>query len=235
MWNRAGIRPPVCDRLERAAQIVNPDARVWRGSHLPTERRGIKVLGTPDFVARHPQAVAAEHQTTLDWIPRVKDLQCAWLLLLHCASARANYQLRAVSPTSTAQFAQVHDVSVWQCLCTMLWIEPTQTANVRDIASLPLVLGELGLGRAGRSRVPAHWASWADCLPMIFERQRAVAERLIRQLEGVPTKPCLHAAASAGQSLDAVLGWSPPSWTALANGERPESRPPEELEPGARS
>ena len=41
---------------------------------------------------------------------RVKDLQCAWLLWLHCASARANYQLRVVNHTSTAQFAQVHDV-----------------------------------------------------------------------------------------------------------------------------
>ena len=30
------------------------------------------------------------------------------------------------------------------------------------------------------------------------------------------------------------VGWSPPSWTALANGERPESHPPEEFEPGAR-
>ena len=51
--------------------------------------------------------------------------------------------------------------------------------------------------------------------------------------EVVPT-PCLLEAAFAGQSLDGVLGWSPPSWTALVNGERPESRPPEEFEPGAR-
>ena len=165
--------------------------------------QGIKVLGTPlghpDFVARHLQAVAAEHQTLLDRIPRVKDLQCAWLLLLHCASARANYQLRAVNHTS------------------------------RDIASLPLVLGGLGLRSAGRSRVAAHWASWAECIPMIFERHRALAERLIRELEGVPTTPCF-----ARSSLDGVLGWSPPSWTSLANGERPESRPLEEFEPGAR-
>ena len=31
LWNRAGTRPPiVCDRLERVAQAVNPNARVWR-------------------------------------------------------------------------------------------------------------------------------------------------------------------------------------------------------------
>ena len=182
MWNRAGNRPAVCDRLERAAQIVNPDARLWRGSHLPTKRQGIEVFGTllgPRF----------------------------------CGTI--------VNHTSTAQFAQVHDDGVWQCLCTMLQIEPTQTASVRDIASL------------GRSRVAAHWASWADCIPMTFERHRAVAERLIRELEGVPSTLCLHAAAFSGQSLDGV-GWSP-SWTALACGERLESRPPEEFEPGGAS
>ena len=122
----------------------------------------------------------------------------------------------------------------FQCVCNLLQIEPTQAASVRDIASLPLVLGGLGLRSAGRSRVPAHWASWADCIPMIFERHPMVAERLLRELEGHPTTPCLRAAVSVAQSLDGVLGWSPPSWTALANGERPESHPPEEFEPGAR-
>ena len=31
-------------------------------------------------------------------IAHVQDLQCAWLLLLYCASARANYHLRVVHP-----------------------------------------------------------------------------------------------------------------------------------------
>ena len=129
-------------------------------------------LGHPDFVARHLQAVAAKHQTVLDRIPSVKNLQCAWWLLLHCASARANYELRAVNHTSTAQFAQVHDDGVWHCLCTML-----QTAKVKDIASLPLVLRWVGspergsvpsgstLGKLGRlhphnvSNVTEQWLS----------------------------------------------------------------------------
>ena len=205
---------------------------------LPTDRQGIKVLGTPlghpDFVTRHLQAVVAEHQTLLDHIPRVKDLQSAWLLLSHCASARANYHIHSVDPVRTAEFAQVHDDGVWHCVCNLLQIEPTRAAYVRDIASLPLVLGGLGLRSAGRSRVPVHWASWADCIPMIFERHPVVAERLLRHLEGHPTSPCLRAAASAAQSLEGALGWGPPSWTALANGERLESHPPEEFEPGAR-
>ena len=122
------------------------------------------------------------------------------------------------------RFTMIASGSVCASCCRLC---NTQTANVRDIASLPLVLGGLGLRCA-------HWARWADCIPMMFECHRAVAERLSRELEGVPTTPCLHAAAFAGQSLDGELGWSPTSWTALANGERPESRPPEEFVPGAR-
>ena len=65
---------------------------------------------------------------------------------------------------------------------------------------------------------------------MIFERHPMVAEASAPRVG----TPCLRAAVSAAQSLDGVLGWSPPSWTALANGERPESHPPEEFETGAR-
>ena len=169
LWNRAGTRPIVCDRLERAAQAVNPNARVWRGSLLPTDRQGIKVLGTPlghfDFVARHLQAVVAEHQTLLDRIPRVKDLQSAGLLL-HCASARANYQIRSVDPVSTAEFAQAHDDGVWQCVCNLLQIAPTQAASVRNIiASLHLCIFALGVGRVGSPS--ASWSpnSWRGIQP----------------------------------------------------------------------
>ena len=61
-WNRAGNRPAICDMLERIAQRVNPRAKVWRGSQVPTADQGMKVLGTPlgheDYVARHLESVA---------------------------------------------------------------------------------------------------------------------------------------------------------------------------------
>ena len=101
IWNQAGIRPDICDALEVSAS-KEPSVRVWRGSMVPTDRQGIKLLGTPlghpDYVARHLQSVVQEHRVLLERIPRVKDLQSAWLLLLHCASARANYMLRSVDP-----------------------------------------------------------------------------------------------------------------------------------------
>ena len=76
--------PPVCDELQRRAIQQDPTAQVWTGSGVPTHRQGIEVLGCPlgheDFVT--PQ---------LEAIPTVPDVQSVWLLLLHCASARANF------------------------------------------------------------------------------------------------------------------------------------------------
>ena len=169
VWNRAGIRPLACDMLERIARVQHPSATVWRGSDIPTADQGIKVLGTPlghpDFVARHLQRVEQEQQILLDRIPSMSDVQSAWLLLLHCASARANYQLRIVHPTAVEGFARAHDAGLWQCLSSILHIDPAQCEEtVRDAARMPLSLGGMGLRSAFRTRAPAFWASWSDCL-----------------------------------------------------------------------
>ena len=38
IWNRAGIRPPICDELERRARAIDPSAIVWRGSEVPCRK-----------------------------------------------------------------------------------------------------------------------------------------------------------------------------------------------------
>ena len=62
-------------------------------------RGGIKVLGKPhghqDFVRAQLEMLSAHHHTLLARIPMVEDVQSAWLLLVHCASARANCVARA--------------------------------------------------------------------------------------------------------------------------------------------
>ena len=97
VWNREGVRPTVCDVLERIAVAADPAARVWRGSghtHLPEVQQGVKVLGTP---LGHPSFVEAhllkltEQRTFLERIPEVQDLQSAWSLLFHSASAKAQF------------------------------------------------------------------------------------------------------------------------------------------------
>ena len=101
VWNRGGTRPEACDVLEQIAQSLDPDAQVWRGPpHLPESEQGMKVLGSPlghpSFIQQFLRKKALKHRTLLDRIPQLPDVQSAWSLLLHCASAKANYLLRVV-------------------------------------------------------------------------------------------------------------------------------------------
>ena len=99
--------------------------------------------------------------------------------------------------------------------------------------TLPVALGGLGLRSARRTSRAAYWASWADCLQMIQERQPEFAAQVVRSLEGGVDTPALHAAASCAIELTGVMGFAPPSWSDLALGARPPPRVAEDLEPGA--
>ena len=81
-------------------------------------------LGHPSFIQQFLRKKAFKHRTLLDRIPQLPDVQSAWSLLLHCASAKANYFLRVVEPTAVAEFAHLHDL--WNCLCQLLHVEPSQ-------------------------------------------------------------------------------------------------------------
>ena len=169
VWNQAGEEPLGCDELQMAAVIADETAIVWRGSdELPSHRCGIKVLGTPlghpDFVRAHLEMLTAEHQTLLHRIPLVEDTQSAWLLLVHCAAARANYTAKVVAPKSAEEFCRRHDEGLWRCLCDILQIPAEQADEVWSAASMPMVLGGVGLRSAVRVSRPAYWSSWVDCL-----------------------------------------------------------------------
>ena len=66
---------------------------VWR-SDKATHERGLVVLGTPighsDFVRTWSQNRVATERVFLDMLPRVPDLQCAWLLLAMCAPSQSH-------------------------------------------------------------------------------------------------------------------------------------------------
>ena len=66
------------------------------------------------------------------------------------------------------------DDDIWQCTCNILHVDLVQVRSVKDFASLPLVLGGVGLRSAERVRVSAFWASWADCIPIITRHIVAV-------------------------------------------------------------
>ena len=173
-------------------------------------------IGASCFLEGFLHKRVTEHQTLLDRIPLLPDLQSAWSLLLHCASAKANYLLRVVEPDAVAEFARAHDQGIWKCLCELLHVDPVQREETTLSASLPLSLGGLGLRSAARTSVSAFWASWADTLPMIHARHREIANHFVGELEGVPEGPSLGAAARAMRSLAGTMGFEPPSWEALA-------------------
>ena len=200
------------------------------------QQQGIEILGTPlghhNNVQNHLERVADEHHRFMDMLPSVPNLQSSWLLLVHCASARANYLLRTVCPDSVWGFAEAHDRGFWECACTLLNIPSHQDQSTRDTATLPLSLGGLGLRSAVRTSPSAFWASWADCLLIISARHPAVADMIIRELVGHPVTPCLSAASRIARDLVGDGGFEPPSWISLANGARPHMRQPEDSEPG---
>ena len=186
VWNASGIRPEICTVPERMARETDRTARVWRGSEVPEDEHGMKVLGTPlghpQYVCRFLSQLSEKHKVLLRRIPRLDDVQSAWLLLAHCAAARANYSLRCVEPQDVDPFARTHDFQM------------RQFGRGRPV-TLPLSLERLGLRSALRTSKAAYWASWADCLAMISERHPEVAQLMVDELEGVPRTSCLEAAA----------------------------------------
>ena len=180
----------------------------------------------------HMDRTARDHQTLLDRIPLLQDVQAAWLLLLHCASARANYLVRVVEPASAREFCDIHDDRMWQCLEAILQTPFADVEEVRSFGSLPMVLGGIGLRSAARTSKPAYWASWGDSVAMIRRRHPTVADQLAHQLEGLPETPFLRAAADTRRELIGVMGFEPPSWQEMSHGARPPHREPEDVEPG---
>ena len=192
----------------------------------------MKVLGTP---LGHPSCVEAclqkkvrDQQTFLERIPAVQDLQSSWSLV-HCASARSNCFLRVVTPESVANYARLHDDGMWRCFCRMMRIDPTQEEDIRSLAGMPLILGGLRLRSAVQLSRSAFWASWADCLPMVFSRHHEVAVRFLVSLEGAPDTHigsgcCCHVVPQRNHgirtSLVACAGRRSPSWTCGTRGPR---------------
>ena len=136
-----------------AAANLGPE--VWRGSR-PPQQRGFVALGTPIGTPEYVRAWGAERleaeDTLLRQLPKLPDLQCAWLLLSFCAAPRANHALRTVPPDLLAPYTAARDAAVWGTLQACLGASAEDEAcPARDIALLPASLGELGLSQ-GRHR-----------------------------------------------------------------------------------
>ena len=111
------------------------------------DKQGIKVLGTPlghpQFVEAHLNKKIAVREVLLERIPAVPDLQSSWSLLLHCASARANFLLRVVKPEARGH---THSNTTRACgsvcagCCT--WTQNTAQTAALQAVQRRLVEGE---------------------------------------------------------------------------------------------
>ena len=222
MWNRAGLVLRDCEVLEDAARLVDPDAVVWKGDpELPLSQQGIKILGVgrKEFVEHELDSRATCHAELLEKIPSVKDLQCAWLILLYCGVSSANFFIRAVSPECSLQFAERHEAKIWRCLTTLVGVLPDAISeSARAIATLPLSSGGLGCRSSVRLRHAAHWASWADSIKMIGERHPEVAATILRAVDDNNGSRSIEAINSCTRRLEEA-GFVAPDWVQLASGE----------------
>ena len=130
IWNKAGVTPTGSERLTAAARVADPTAIVWRGDFgLPLEEQGVKIFGTPlghpSFVRSQLATLSAKHDQLISKILHIQDLQCAWILLLYCASSRAHYTLRVVHPKLSASFAAQHGAALRRALSELVSVPPS--------------------------------------------------------------------------------------------------------------
>ena len=74
--------------LQRIAETYDPTPVVWRAQK--------RVELGPFFVRTSLEMKNIGHQCSLDRISLLEDVQASWLLLVHCAVARANCMTRVV-------------------------------------------------------------------------------------------------------------------------------------------
>jgi len=90
---------------------LSKDDKVWRVD-APVAERGLIILGNPvgtaELAWHHAQQPLEREQVLLDWLSKMGDLQCAWLLVALCVTPRANHILRALLPTQARDYAVEH-------------------------------------------------------------------------------------------------------------------------------
>ena len=169
-----------CGEARRSCQCISGESRFWA-----------LLWGHTEFIKAQLEMLTAEHQTLFHRIPLIEDVQSAWSILVHRAAARANYVASVVELLTARQFCERHDIGLWRCLCAVVQISPDQPEDVVEAASLPMVLGGVGLRSAVRVSEPAYWASWMDTVPVIRKRHLEIAERLVAEFERGPHRSCV--------------------------------------------
>ena len=204
-WNRGGNSPD---------NIADLGPEVWQ----PGE---ITVLGTPIgselYVSEKMDQRIAKERALWEAISTVPDLQCAWQILLQSANPRANHTMRTMPPGGSADYCRAHDEGIWATVKALMDGFPAgEEDESRQLATLPMRIGGLGLRSAVRCALAAHWASWSDALHMISQRTPHVAGEVVGRLSH--EEGCLGELRAAASELDCKGFWWRPSCPELHEG-----------------
>ena len=211
VWNQAGQPPP-------NIQALGPD--VWVGSgDTSSHEQGLMVLGTPVGTASYKlqqlQRTREQHNSFLQRLSELEDLQAAWLLLLFCASPRCHYHPDA-PPTSQQHFPP----NTTQQSQPFFGRSPN-ASHLTGTGPRPAQSGGLGLASATVLAPSAYWASWADAILVLQQQAPEAFAQLLHQLQADdPRSPAVEAAQHAATLLQ-DYGWQPPEWQHLADGLAP--------------
>ena len=228
VWNKAGIEPPNIADLGRQPGPRGAEQKAW-------SPEGIVILGAPIGSRAFIQTAAAnrlqDETYLLERVAQLPDPQSAWQLLTKCAVPRGNYWLRTLPPSLSGEYAQARDEALWKTAIEITGgaaLPQRSVMKARRIAELPSRLGGLGIRSSFNTRSASYWASWADALEMIHQRNPRIASRILETLElgtsethGCLHELCLAASELARNGFDAL-----PSWRELAQGRRPPPPPP---------
>ena len=219
--------------MERCRRVPSRDGPVGARCVEPawSEDLGTPV-GTDDVVQTKIESRLEDERSLWEAVSWVPDFQCAWQILLQCASPRCHHLLRTVPPSQVARYAHGHDqgmMATMEALLEGLPGDVEQKTWAQTIATMPMRMGGLGLRSATRMSPAAYWASWANALHMISQRLPEGANDIVTQLAGEPAG-CLAELQSAANELDRCGFVGRPSWEALKAGARPPA--PEVTEPG---
>ena len=210
--------------------IADLGPEVWRGSR-PPQQRGFVALGTPIGTPEYVRAWGAERleaeDTLLRQLPKLPDLQCAWLLLSFCAAPRANHALRTVPPDLLAPYTAACDAAVWGTLQACLG------ATAEDEACPARARLALAGWDYRRPRAPAPRPIGRPGCPQCAARTcPAFSDWAVPCLTDARGPACLRTASEARRLL-VVEGWTDvPSWELVEQGARPPDRPDGIAEPG---
>ena len=214
MWSRGGGDAP--PGLESA----------WQGNKADSEN-GVVVLGTPLGSAAFVEAFAEERlkkeEKLLDELPKLGDLQCAWVLLSQSAVLRANHTVRILPPTCSQRYAERHDSAVWTTFCKVFGAGSLEKDKLaQDVATLPGRLGGLGLRAAVRTAPSAYWASWVSTLAVFAQKTPLFSAWVLRELNDRPSEvPCLSELVLCAAEVEAAGAVELPTWAEAAEGAAP--------------